>query len=39
MDKLFDKVEIHADEYTINEIRRILCEYGRSDVDVLLEGK
>ena len=39
VDKLFDKVEIHADEYTINEIRRILCEYGRSDVDVLLEGK
>ena len=39
VDKLFDKIEIHADEYTIQEIRRILCEYGRNDVDVLLEGR
>lgn len=39
VDKLFDKVEIHADAYTIDEIRRLLCEFGRSDVDVLLEGK
>lgn len=39
VDHLFDKVEIHADEYTIEEIRKQLCEYGRNDVDVLLEGK
>lgn len=39
VDKLFDKIEIHADEYTIQEIRKILCEYGRNDVDVLLEGR
>ena len=39
VDKLFDKVEIHADAYTIDEIRNLLCEYGRNDVDVLLEGK
>ncbi|MDD6400491.1 MAG: hypothetical protein PUG10_02625 [Lachnospiraceae bacterium] len=38
VDKLFDVVEIHADEATINEIRRVLCEFGRSDVDILLEG-
>lgn len=39
VEHLFDKVEIHADEYTIEEIRKQLCEYGRSEVDVLLEGK
>lgn len=39
VDKLFDKVEIHADAYTIDEIRNLLCEFGRNDVDVLLEGK
>ena len=39
VDHLFDKVEIHADEYTIEEIRKQLCEYGRNDVDILLEGK
>lgn len=39
VDHLFDKVEIHADEYTIEAIRKQLCEYGRNDVDVLLEGK
>lgn len=40
VDRLLDHVvEIHADEYTINEIRKQLCEYGRNDVDVLLEGK
>lgn len=39
VEKLFDKVEIHADEYTLNEIKRMLCEYGRNEVDVLLEGK
>ena len=38
VDKLFDKVYIHADEYTINEIRDLLYEFGRSDVDVLIEG-
>ncbi len=38
VDKLFDKVEIHADDYTISEIRRLLCEFGRSDVDILIEG-
>ena len=39
VDKLFDKVEVHADEFTIQEIRKMLCEFGRNDVDVLLEGK
>ena len=39
VDKLFDKVEIHADEFTIQEIRKMLCEFGRNDVDVLIEGK
>lgn len=39
VDKLFDKVEIHADEYTIQEIRKQLCAYGKSDVDILIEGK
>lgn len=39
VDHLFDKIEIHADEYTIEEIRKQLCEYGRNDVDILLEGK
>lgn len=39
VDRLFDKVEIHADAYTIDEIRNLLCEFGRNDVDVLLEGK
>ena len=38
VDKLFDKIYIHADEYTINEIRALLCEFGRNDVDVLIEG-
>lgn len=39
VDRLFDKVEIHADDFTIDEIRKLLYEYGRSDVDVLIEGK
>ena len=39
VDKLFDKIEIHADEMTIQKIKKLLCEYGRSDVDVLLEGR
>ncbi|MGN0368782.1 MAG: hypothetical protein ACI4EK_08375 [Wujia sp.] len=39
VEHLFDKVEIHADEYTIQEIRKQLCEYGKNDIDVLLEGK
>ncbi len=39
VDKLLDKIEIHADEFTIQEIRRLLCEFGRNDVDVLIEGK
>ena len=39
VDHLLDKVEIHADEYTIQEIRKQLCAYGRNDVDTLLEGK
>ena len=39
VDKLFDKVEIHADELTITNIRAKLCEFGRNDVDVLIEGK
>ncbi len=38
VDLLFDKVYIHADEYTINEIYGMLCQFGRSDVDVLIEG-
>ena len=39
VEKLLDKIEIHADEFTIQEIKRLLCEYGRNDVDVLIEGK
>ena len=38
VDKLFEKIYVHADEYTINEIRSLLYEFGRSDVDVLIEG-
>ena len=38
VDKLFEKVYIHADSYTIEEIRAMLCEFGKSDVDVLIEG-
>ena len=39
VEKLLDKVEIHADEFTIQEIKKMLCEFGRNDVDVLIEGK
>ena len=40
VDRLLDEtVEIHADEYTIEAIRKQLCAYGRNDVDTLLEGK
>ncbi len=39
VDKLFDIIEIHADEMTYNKIRHMLYEYGRSDVDELIEGK
>lgn len=38
VDKLFEKVYIHADSYTIEEIRAMLYEFGKSDVDVLIEG-
>ena len=38
VDQLFDKIEIHADDYTIEEIRGLLYEYGKNDVDVLIEG-
>lgn len=38
VDKLFEKVYIHADSYTIEEIRDLLYEFGKSDVDVLIEG-
>lgn len=39
VEKLFDVIEIHADEYTTNEIKNKLREFGRNDVEVLLEGK
>lgn len=39
VDELFEKVEIHADDYTTEKIRTLLCEFGRSDVDEILEGK
>ena len=38
VDKLFDKIHIHADQFTIDEIRTLLYEFGKSDVDVLIEG-
>ncbi len=38
VDKLFDVVEIHADSFTMDEIRNMLYEFGRNDVDVLIEG-
>ena len=39
VDKLFDIIEMHADESTYKQIRHMLYEYGRSDVDILIEGK
>lgn len=39
VDKLFDIIEMHADEMTYNQIRHMLYEYGRNDVDELIEGK
>ena len=39
VEELFDIVEIHADEYTINDIRNKLCEFGQNDIDVILEGR
>lgn len=39
VDDLFEKIEIHADDYTTEKIRTLLCEFGRSDVDEILEGK
>ncbi len=39
VDELFEKVEIHADDYTTEKIRMLLCEFGKSDVDEILEGK
>lgn len=39
VDNLFEKIEIHADEFTINEIRTRLYEFGRNDVEVILEGR
>jgi hypothetical protein len=38
VDRLFDVVEIHADKFTIDEIRSLLYEFGRNDVDILIEG-
>ncbi len=38
VDKLFEKVEVRADEATVVEIRRLLCEYGKNDVDTLIQG-
>lgn len=39
VDKLFEKIEINADSYTIDKIKEQLYDYGKSDVDYLLEGK
>ena len=39
VDKLFDIVEFRADNTTIGLIRDKLYEFGKSDVDVIIEGK
>ncbi len=39
VDALFETIEMHADDYTTERIRSLLCEFGRSDVDEILEGK
>ena len=39
VDKLFDIVEFRADNTTIGIIRDKLYEFGKSDVDTLIEGK
>ncbi len=39
VDALFEIIEMHADDYTTERIRSLLCEFGRSDVDEILEGK
>ncbi len=38
VDKLFEKVEIRADEATIIQIRKLLCDFGKNDVDTLIQG-
>ncbi len=39
VDKLFDIVEFRADNTTIGIIRDKLYEFGKSDVDTIIEGK
>ena len=39
VDKLFEIVEFRADNTTIGIIRDKLYEFGKSDIDVLIEGK
>lgn len=39
VNKLFEKIEINADSYTIQKIQELLYDFGKNDVDVLLEGK
>ena len=39
VDKLFEIVEFRADNTTIGIIRDKLYEFGKSDVDVLIDGK
>ncbi|MDD6327538.1 MAG: hypothetical protein Q4D54_10995 [Eubacteriales bacterium] len=38
VEKLFGIIEFHADTYTIDEIHTLLCEFGKSDVDILITG-
>ncbi|MDE6023982.1 MAG: tetraspanin family protein [Lachnospiraceae bacterium] len=39
VDSLFEKIELHADDYTTEEVRQRLYAFGKNDVEVLIEGK
>lgn len=39
VDKLFDQIEVNADKFTIDKLKEMLYDYGKNDIDVLLEVK
>ena len=39
VDSLFDIIEVHADNHTIEAIRNQLYEFGLSNVDDIIKGK
>ncbi|MCM1272292.1 MAG: tetraspanin family protein [Clostridium sp.] len=39
VDALFEKIELHADDYTAEEVKQRLYAFGKNDVEVLIEGK